>query len=356
MDHMDTPTVEAETIEGILSRYEPYLQICRSAITIRLKEYPHTAVLTRYFDRGKMFRALLTFAATSATGGNLQNMIKVAASIELLHGGSLIHDDIIDEATSRRGLPALHQKVGIGPAIVLGDYLILCSMTVLLETEALFEPSKVRVALQVLSDDAQACCRGELRELLPSPESDLEKNYLAIIRGKTASQFAAAVALPVILGGGGPDTIRAMRRYGLYLGIAFQIHDDMLDLIGDTNILGKPVGASLVKGRPMLPLIYLERYGSEAACQVGRQLLREIEYGGHAELVTLLREEGIFDRVMATRDEYVSRALQALDQLGCSTDLEVLRTLATCAATHQFPHTLFGAAAPQDASVIGVTS
>lgn len=341
-----------EGMDEILDRYEHYLRASRDKVAFDLKKTPATAVLAPYFEQGKMLRALLVFVAASATGHEPRNMTMVAAAIELLHGASLIHDDIADEADERRGLPALHRQVGIGPAIVLGDYLILRAFAALRELESSCEPCNVLAALHKLNDYARACCLGEIRELLPSDQSDPEENYLAIVRGKTASQFAAAATLPVIASGGDVHEIEAMRTYGFHLGIAFQIHDDLLDFIGDALVLKKPVGTSLAMGRSLLPLIYLERYGSRAGRETAHQLLQKIVRSGHADrvwlladMVRLLREEHILDRVTATRDTHVFLALLALDRLNHSQDVNALKTIAAFATSHQPAHTLVGAAA-----------
>ena len=141
-----------EGMDEILDRYEHYLRASRDKVAFDLKKTPATAVLAPYFEQGKMLRALLVFVAASATGHEPRNMTMVAAAIELLHGASLIHDDIADEADERRGLPALHRQVGIGPAIVLGDYLILRAFAALRELESSCEPCNVLAALHKLND------------------------------------------------------------------------------------------------------------------------------------------------------------------------------------------------------------
>ncbi len=331
-----------ENMDEILDRYEHHLQASREKVVLDLQQASATAVLAPYFERGKMIRALLVFVAASATGNEPRNMTTVAAAIELLHGASLIHDDIADEADERRGLPALHRQVEIGSAIVLGDYLILRSFAVLRELESSFDPCNVLAALHKLNDYARACCLAEIRELVPPDQSDPEENYIAIARGKTASQFVAATTLPVIVGGGHVHEIEAMRTYGLHLGIAFQIHDDLLNFVGDAQALGKPVATSLAMGRSLLPLIDLERYGSRAGLETAHQLLQKIEHSGHADMVRLLSEERILDRVTATRDTHVSLALLALDRLSRSQDVNALKTIAVFATRHQPAHTLVG--------------
>ncbi len=333
---MYTMDVPNETMEEILTRYEPYLQTCRRKIVTGVTVNPATAGLAGYFERGKMLRALLVFIAASATGSEPEGMVPAAAALELLHGASLIHDDIVDEAATRRGLPTLHTRLGLSPALVMGDYLILLSFAVLKEADTIYDPYRVIGALHTLNYYARTCCLGEIRELLSSSHSDSEENYLAIVNGKTAAPFAAAATVPGILGRASLAEIEALRRYGLNLGVAYQIHDDVLDLIGDERMLGKPVGLSFTKGRPMLPLIYLERDGSPTARREFHRL-HQLE-DGRAELVRLLKAEGIWERVEATRYTYVSAALQALDRLQPSKEVEALKALVFYATTHQPVH------------------
>jgi len=330
---MNTFTCQPLTIEAILSRYKPHLQGCYDRIVADLKKSPGTAVLAGYFQGGKMFRALLTLVAASAIGIEPSKMIPVASALELLHGASLIHDDIVDEAAERRSRPALHVQMGIGPALILGDYLILRSFTVLLESYDVYSPEQVLEASHTLNYYAQLSCLGEIHELMPTGEGNAEDEYLSIVRGKTASQFAAAVTLPAILGGGTSGEIEALRTYGLNVGIAFQIQDDVLDIVGDTVLLGKPVGACLMKERLLLPLIYLERYGSPTALRHYRRIPQS-EAGRRVQLAALLKEEGILDRITATQNRYVSAALQALECIHPSDARAHLSVLATYAVNH----------------------
>jgi geranylgeranyl pyrophosphate synthase len=280
-----------------------------------------------------MFRALLAFVAASAIGIEPRKMIPVASALELLHGASLIHDDVVDEAAERRSRPALHLQIGIGPALILGDYLILRAFTVLRESHHVYGPEKVSEASHTLNHYAQLCCLGELHELMPTGEGNPEDEYLMIVQGKTASQFAAAVTLPAIVAGGTSGDIEALRTYGLDLGIAFQIQDDVLDIVGDMELLGKPVGTYLDKERLLLPLIYLERYGSPTALQHYR-LIQQTEAGRTVQLAALLKEEGIWDRIKVTQNRYLSAALQALECLHPSDERANLSVLATYAVHH----------------------
>ena len=280
-----------------------------------------------------MFRALLAFVAASALGIEPRKMISVASALELLHGASLIHDDMVDEAAERRGRPALHVQMGIGPALILGDYLILRAFTVLQGSHHVYGPEKVSEASHTLNDYAQLCCLGELHELMPTGEGDPEDEYLTIVQGKTASQFAAAVTVPAIVGGGTSGEIEALRSYGLNVGIAFQIQDDVLDIVGDMGLLGTPVGTYLVKERLLLPVIYLERYGSPTALRHYHRI-SQTAAGRAVQLAALLKEEGIWDRIKVTQDRYVSAALQALECIRPSDERANLSVLATYAVNN----------------------
>lgn len=330
---MQAFTVQPQSFETILNGYEPQLQSCRDRIIADLKKSPGTAVLAGYFQGGKMFRALLAFVASSAIGIEPSKMIPVASALEFLHGASLIHDDIVDEAAERRGRPALHLQIGLGPALILGDYLILRAFTVLRESHHIHGPERVVKASHTLNYYAQLCCLGELHELMPTGEGNPEDEYLTIVQGKTASQFAAAVTLTAIVGGGTSGEIEALRTYGLNVGIAFQIQDDVLDIVGDTGLLGKPVGTCLVKERLLLPVIYLERYGSPTALRHYRRI-PQTEASRPVQLAALLKEEGILDRITATQNLYVSAALQALESIRPSDARAHLSVLATYAVNH----------------------
>ncbi len=328
---MRTPSMAFQTV---LNRYLPSLQCCRDLIVTDLKKTPNTALLAEYLQGGKMFRSLLAFMAADAIGSELVMMVPVAAALELLHGASLIHDDIVDGAKERRGHPALHIQIGVGPALILGDYLICRSLSVLQESRSIFSLQRVTEASNTLNSYAQTCCLGELRELTATSDQNQEDEYLRIAEGKTASQFAASVTVPAILGGGTQKEIEALRTYGLNLGIAFQISDDVLDVDEDSGTLEQSEARAHLNQRLGLPVLYLQRYGSSTAMQQYRRII-ETGNGMQGQLGVLLREEGILDRIHKTQANYVSAALQALDSLRTSEARTHLGLLASYAVDHR---------------------
>lgn len=293
-----------ETWKEILVRYAPYLEECRAAIQQDLADAPMAPLLTEYFGRGKMLRPLLVFVSASAVGGDPARVVPAAQALELLHGASLVHDDIIDGTEERRGRSSLHLVIGTGPAVVLGDYLILHSYAVFGKAKS----GRVIEALEVLSRYAEECCRGQLEELV-SETGDAEESYFSIVRGKTAGPFVAAAMVGGLLGGGRAEEIEALRVFALNVGISFQVRDDELDLTSEDTYKRKGAGRSSRPRRPTLPLIYLKKYGSRAGSRKYRQLQKES--GTQPELMELLQEEGVLERLQTVKEQCLSRALEA---------------------------------------------
>jgi len=321
---------EPDSGAGALATYAPHVERTRCSLLRRLTDAPAAQVVRPYFERGKMLRAYLVFASASAVGGEPSSVAMAAEAIELLHGASLFHDDIIDCAAERRGLPSLHERIGVGPALVVGDYLLLHAFAVLAEARECHPLPRVLEATDTLNDLARRCCRGQFDELGAGPWIP-EEEYLAIVRGKTAAPFVGAGVLGALLGGGDGAGVACIRQYAEALGVAFQIGDDLLDLVGQPGALGKPAGNSLDRGRPLLPLIYL-RAGAAAEAQAGSPAPLE-DAVDRPEIVRLLTERGILDRVRDVQRVHYERALEALTGLPNAAAAEALRMLAARAVS-----------------------
>jgi geranylgeranyl pyrophosphate synthase len=306
--------------------FSRYIERTRQALYIRLATAPASGLLRQYFERGKMLRAFLVFAASASVGGDPEDVEMAAEAIELLHGASLFHDDIMDHASERRGIASLHEQLGIGQAIVVGDDLLLRAFTALAEARARHPAVKVLDAMEVLNQLARDCCRGQFEELCANSWIS-EERYLAIVGCKTAAPFVAAGLIGVLLGGGTQAQFAQIRIYAEQMGIAFQIDDDLLDLVGEPGLLGKPVGNSLAEGRPTLPLIYLWRDSSEAT---RTKWCRSATAGcSRDELVQLLKEIGIIDRVLQVRMRHLDAAIAALQDFGHTNGVDALHALAS---------------------------
>ena len=295
-----------------------------------LELVPEGALLAKYFARGKMIRALVVFASTSAVGGDPARATHAAHAIELMHGASLFHDDVVDGADERRGLPALHRRVSESDAVLLGDLLLLRAFAVLAQS-ASDERSAASIvdAVRVVAELAQVCCRGQRLELELSNRPVSEQEYLAVAEGKTAAPFVAATMLGAIMGGASEGDRNRLAIYARGLGVAYQICDDMLDLCGERASLGKPPGNSLLQGRPLLPVIYLRTDGSPGGQREWDEARRR-KAPSH-ELLGLLRREGIAARVKATQAAHVATALDALDGMADGEGVRMLRELPAAA-------------------------
>lgn len=228
--------------------------------------------------RGKMLRPTLVFLSGLAVGGGdpeelgpraVDELVTVATVLEMIHIATLVHDDVLDESSTRRGAATVNRLRGTEAAVVFGDYLIsqafhLCSS---LDSQ--------RTALRV-GEVTSRVCEGEMLQLARRGDPALGRDaYFAIIERKTAALIAVAAELGALHAGGGPAQTRAMHRYGVSVGSAFQIQDDLLDLTGDADVVGKDLGKDLEKGKVTLPVVhYLERAAGEERAALER-LVRE---------------------------------------------------------------------------------
>lgn len=326
--HSRSRDVRAAAVAGWTASppaFAEYVDRTRFALQARLVDAPAGDVLRQYFERGKMLRAFLVFAAAASVGGALDDVVMAAEAIELLHGASLIHDDIADHAAERRGLASLHEQLGVGRALVVGDDLLLRAFAALGEARACHPATRVLAAIEALNEFARECCRGQFDELCAGRWIS-EEAYLAIVRGKTGAPFVAAGVLGVVLGGGTAAQAARTQAYAENVGIAFQIGDDLLDLLGEPAILGKPVGNSLALGRAMLPLIYLKQTRSDAVQKTLSELIAA--EGSRRDVVALLEREGILDRVRQVQRRHIETAREAADELPVAAGVEALHALA----------------------------
>lgn len=221
--------------------------------------YPEILQINQYLQEtpGKRLRpALLLFsffavADKESIEKNLENAVKVAAAIELIHMASLVHDDIIDSAEERHNKPALHQKFGEEVGIAMGVYLYAKSLMLLSEAESLD-------VLSVISATVNNLCRGEMVQVMGRDNPNLSlAAYTQILQEKTGVLFAAACRCGVLLGQGNDTTATALYSYGESLGITFQIADDYMDIMGDKETLKKQPGQDFELGEVTLPLLLL---------------------------------------------------------------------------------------------------
>ena len=223
---------------------------------------------------GKRLRPMLVFLAAQALGADSKSplVVDLAATVELIHTATLLHDDVVDESDLRRGRSTANAEFGNAASVLVGDFLYSRAFQVMVGT------GNMRV-LALLSEATNRIAEGEVMQLMALGKLDLtEADYMQVIEAKTAKLFEAAGALGAIAAGAKPEAERALSEYARRLGVAFQIADDVLDYRGDASSLGKSLGDDLAEGKLTLPIIISLARGSES----GKALVREVLAKPHA--------------------------------------------------------------------------
>ncbi len=254
---------------------------------------------------GKRIRAALTLLAAQLGSYDLDRVIHSAAAVELIHAASLVHDDLVDQAERRRGTVTVHTRWDGDVALMVGDYLFA-----LAAAEMALAPDPRIIGY--FSRGVMTICEGELSPVLNVAPLDVAlEQYLYKIGCKTAALFEAGCKAGMICGGGTPEQVDALGRFGYDLGLAFQIVDDVLDYVGDAETLGKPAGNDLREGTITLPLIYAVEHGGgpDLAGVIDQQPLEDAQVQWAIDEV---RRLGADARAIADARQYVERALEHL--------------------------------------------
>ena len=246
---------------------------------------------------GKLFRPALTLLTGKIYDGNPDLLVPVAAAVEVLHTATLIHDDVLDNSHFRRGKPTINSLWGNYYAVLLGDYLFAASAHMTAET------NNIR-AMKLHAQALMTVCSGEIKEFL-GPFNQNREHYFQRIGDKTASLFSAAAEFGVILSEAPEEAIQSMKEYGYNLGIGFQIVDDILDLTGEKETMGKPVVSDLSQGVLTLPtILLLERPESKDI----REALEEDKDKGIGLIMERVYDPGIIEECYTIAESYCSQA------------------------------------------------
>jgi octaprenyl-diphosphate synthase len=272
---------------------------------------------------GKRIRPALLLLACRLCGYRGERAITLASVVEFIHTATLLHDDIIDEATVRRGKRSVNSRWGNDITVLLGDFLYTKSMSMALSQDNL-------PILRLLSDVTLRMIEGELLEIERNGDLRMsEAQHLDIIRRKTADLFSACMSIGAILGDVGEEKRRALTSYGLNLGICFQMVDDLLDFTADEKVLGKPVNNDLREGKLTLPVIFLLRKAGPLGEKTVSHVLadRGFERVTREELLRLAREHGALDEARALASRYAEAARKDLAAFERSPFREALAVL-----------------------------
>ena len=258
---------------------------------------------------GKRLRPTLVLLSSGLVGYEGEHDVTLGAVFEFIHTATLVHDDIIDEAETRRGLPSANRVYGNQFTVLLGDYLYIHAMNMALAAR------EIRV-IDVLAEATERMIEGEILGHHLRRRADVtEAQHLAIVERKTAWLFAACCRVPAILGHRGPEVEEALAGYGMALGLAFQLVDDLLDVTADEKTLGKPVGQDLCEGHLTLPWIDLLRTGTprEREAVLAALASGRLEALPFAELRAALERTGCLARTRALAEQYAEQARELVE-------------------------------------------
>jgi octaprenyl-diphosphate synthase len=271
---------------------------------------------------GKRLRPNLLLLAARAVGYRGENHITLATVIEFIHTATLLHDDVVDESSLRRGRDTVNSLWGNSASVLVGDFLYSRAFELMVRVQ------KMRI-MEIMSRTTTAIAEGEVLQLLNcNNPATTEQKYLDVVSRKTAILFSAAAQLAAVVAEQSPEVETALRAYGLHLGIAFQLIDDSLDYQADPAELGKNLGDDLAEGKPTLPLIYAMERGSEA----DRALLTHaIEHGNRevfGDVFKIIESTRAIAYTARRAREEADKAIAAVDILPASTYKQALIGLA----------------------------
>jgi len=299
---------------------------------IRNKLHSHVALIhqvSKYIinSGGKRLRPALVILSAGASGYSGKYQYNLAAVVEFIHTATLLHDDVVDESELRRNKETANALFGNAASVLVGDFLYSRAFQMMVEVD------NMRV-MHVLADATNTIAEGEVLQLLNCRDPNVEEdNYLRVIRFKTAKLFEAASRLGAILGNATPENEEALSVYGMHLGTAFQLIDDVLDYTGDDQDTGKNLGDDLAEGKPTLPLIYAMRSGTPEQASIIRNAIEKGGEDGFQPVLDVIQQTAALDYAKKCARAEVDTATAAIASLPESEYKECLLQLASFAVT-----------------------
>jgi len=297
-----------------------------SVIARRLKsEVPLVSQVSQYIVAagGKRLRPALLLLMCGALGYKGEQRFNLAAVVELIHTATLLHDDVVDESTLRRGRATANEMFGNPASVLVGDFLYSRAFQMMLDA------GDMRI-MQTLAEATNVIAEGEVLQLMNMHDASLsEEGYLLVIRSKTAKLFEASARLAALLAHSTPAVEQSCADYGQALGTAFQVIDDVLDYDGDALEMGKNLGDDLREGKATLPLIIAMQRGSPSECGLIREA---IETGGTvhmAQIIEIVQKTGALVATRAAAAAEAQRALEALRILPQNLYSDALKQMAS---------------------------
>jgi octaprenyl-diphosphate synthase len=261
---------------------------------------------------GKRIRPMLVLLTANAFGYRGAHHHDLAAVVEFIHTATLLHDDVVDESSMRRGRETANAMFGNAASVLVGDFVYSRAFQIMVAVQ------NMRV-MQILADATNVIAEGEVLQLLNMHDPDVtEERYLQVIRSKTAKLFEAAAELGALIAGASETDIAAAAEYGRSLGTAFQLIDDVLDYSGNAGDIGKNIGDDLREGKPTLPLIHLMQHGTAQQRELVRACIMNGDEQHFDEILSAITTSGALDYTKREAEKAADRAANAIAAFGNS--------------------------------------
>ncbi len=258
---------------------------------------------------GKRLRPLLLMLVARALDYKGQDHTKAAAIIEFIHTATLLHDDVVDESELRRGKETANNVFGNAASVLTGDFLYSRAFQMMVELNQM-------QIMQILANATNKIAEGEVLQLLNCNNPDItEAQYMQVIYCKTAKLFEAACDVASVLADASDREQEALHQYGLHLGNAFQIADDVLDYIADSDTLGKNIGDDLAEGKTTLPVIYALKNAQAQDQQLIRQAIEQGHHPEMAKIIDIIKHSGAIEYAVSKAQQAAQSAIDSLDIL-----------------------------------------
>jgi len=258
---------------------------------------------------GKRIRPALTILTGKALGNRIDKILPVAASMEIIHMATLVHDDIIDDAELRRGKPTVQSQYGKDIAVFTGDYLFSKAFLIISQYAN-------KESLKGFAYAIKRICEGEIEQYENRYSMDMSLlKYLRRIKRKTGVLLALSCVAGVIDKKVNKKIIRNLSQYGMYFGLAFQITDDILDFVGNENDVGKPVGNDFIQGIYTLPVVYAAKYSKQKDRLLNILAKRQYNEEEVSEVIKIIKSSGGIEFSQKLADRYISKGIKCIECL-----------------------------------------
>ena len=304
-------------------------------VVIRAQLYTDVALVSQISEYiisagGKRIRPVLVLLMANAYQYQGKHHHDLAAIVEFIHTATLLHDDVVDESSLRRGRQTANALFGNAASVLVGDFLYSRAFQMMVNIDSM------RI-MRILADATNVIAEGEVLQLLNMHDPDVtEERYLEVIRCKTAKLFEAAAQIGALISGATEEQIEAAGEYGRSLGTAFQLIDDVLDYSGNAAEIGKNVGDDLREGKPTLPLIYLMKNGSEQEKELVRKCIEEGDESQFDAILSAITQSGALAYTKLAAENASLKASESIHQLPDNEYKQALLALAHLAVNRTF--------------------